>query len=98
MSRALIVALLLIAPPHAAGQRDKEALANEPPRFLDVARKLGKWDEPVEPVKIAGPVYFVGTRGLSVFLITTPAGHILINTGMPGSGPMIEAPIRRATC
>ena len=32
------------------------------------------------PHKIAGNVYYVGTRTLSSFLITTPAGHILINS------------------
>jgi metallo-beta-lactamase class B len=46
-------------------------------------------------VRIVGPIYFVGTRGLGVYLITTPEGHILINSGMPPSGPMIEASIRK---
>jgi metallo-beta-lactamase class B len=32
------------------------------------------------PHKIAGNVYYVGTRTLSSFLIATPAGHILINS------------------
>ena len=32
------------------------------------------------PHRVAGNVYYVGTRTLSSFLITTPAGHILINT------------------
>ena len=32
------------------------------------------------PHKIAGNVYYVGTRTLSSFLVTTPAGHILINS------------------
>ena len=40
--------------------------------------------------------YHVGTRGLGIyFLITTPQGHILINSGMPPSGPLIEASIRK---
>ena len=32
------------------------------------------------PHKIAGNVYYVGTRTLSSFLVMTPAGHILINS------------------
>ena len=32
------------------------------------------------PHKVIGNVYYVGTRTLSSFLITTPAGHILINS------------------
>jgi metallo-beta-lactamase class B len=58
------------------------------------AAKL-QWEVPAEPVRIAGPIHFVGTQGLASWLIATPAGHILLNTGMPGSGPMIEASIRK---
>jgi len=32
------------------------------------------------PHKIAGNIYYVGTRTLSSFLVTTPAGHVLINS------------------
>ena len=32
------------------------------------------------PHKVVGNIYYVGTRTLSSFLITTPAGHILINS------------------
>ena len=53
------------------------------------------WTEPAEPMKVVGPIYFVGTKGLSVWLITTSQGHILLNTGMPSSGPMVEASIRK---
>jgi hypothetical protein len=57
-----------------------------------------KWEEPAEPVKIAGPLYFVGTKGLGVFLFVTPECHILMNTGMPSSGPMIVGSIKRTAC
>ena len=46
-------------------------------------------------MQIAGPIYFVGTKGLGAFLITTSEGHILMNTGMPSSGPMIVDSIRK---
>jgi metallo-beta-lactamase class B len=36
---------------------------------------------PVKPFRIADNLYFVGTEGLSIFLVTTPQGHILINSG-----------------
>jgi ribonuclease BN (tRNA processing enzyme) len=54
-----------------------------------------KWEEPAEPMKIAGSIHFVGTKSLGVWLITGSEGHILLNTGMPSSGPMIEASIRK---
>ena len=66
----------------------EEELANNK-LFLELARKALKWEELTEPVRIAGPVYFVGTKGLGAFLITTSEGHILTNTDMPSSGPMM---------
>ena len=77
-----------------AAQPKLEDVAHDPALFLETARKLLKWDEPAEPAKIVGNIYFVGTKGLSVFLITGSEGHIVLNTGMPGSGPMIEKSIR----
>jgi metallo-beta-lactamase class B len=73
----------------------KEQLANDNNLFLSLARKALKWEEPAEPLRIVGPLYFVGTRGLGVFLFATPEGHILMNTGMPSSGPMIVDSIRK---
>ena len=72
----------------------KENLARDNNLFLTLARKALKWDEPADPVRIVGPLYFVGTRGLASWLFTTSEGHILLNTGMPGSGPMIAQSIR----
>lgn len=73
----------------------KEQLAGDNNLFLSLARKALKWEEPAEPIRIAGPLYFVGTKGLGVFLFATPAGHILMNTGMPSSGPMIVESVRK---
>jgi len=72
-----------------------EALAKDNKLFLGLAKKVFKWEEPTDPVKIAGPVYFVGTKGLGSYLITTREGHILLNTGMPSSGPMIVESIKK---
>jgi metallo-beta-lactamase class B len=47
------------------------------------------WHKPFPPFRIVGNVYWVGTWDLSSYLITTPQGHILINTGFPDSVPMI---------
>jgi len=53
------------------------------------------WTESAEPFHIVGPIFYVGTRGLGIYLITTPAGHILLNGGMSGSASLIEASIRK---
>jgi metallo-beta-lactamase class B len=73
----------------------EEELAADNQLFLTLAREALHWEEPAEPVRIAGPLYFVGTRGLGAFLFTTSEGHILMNTGMPSSGPMIVESIRK---
>ena len=73
----------------------KEQLANDNNLFISLAKKALKWEEPAEPVRIVGPIYFVGTKGLGAFLFTTSEGHILMNTGMPSSGPMIVESIRK---
>ena len=73
----------------------QKVLAENPPLFLKVAVKQAKWNDATDPLRIAGPIYFVGTRGLAVWLIKTSEGLILMNTAMPGSGPMTEASIRK---
>jgi metallo-beta-lactamase class B len=73
----------------------KEQLANDNKLFISLASKHLKWEVPAEPVRIAGPIYFIGTTGLGAFLITTSEGHILMNTGMPSSGPMMVESIRK---
>jgi len=48
------------------------------------------WLQPFPAHRIIGDVYYVGTYDLAAFLITTPAGHILINTGVYDSADMIR--------
>lgn len=73
----------------------KETLAQDTKLFLALASKTMKWEEPIEPLKIAGPIHFVGTRGLGSYLIATSDGNILFNTGMPSSGPTIAESIQK---
>jgi metallo-beta-lactamase class B len=53
------------------------------------------WSAPAEPFRIAGNLYYVGTYDLGCFLIATPKGHILINTGLAESVPMIKKNIEQ---
>lgn len=53
------------------------------------------WNDPAEPMRVVGPIHFVGTQGLTSWLITTNDGHVLLNTGMPPSGELIVASIRK---
>jgi len=53
------------------------------------------WTEPWPAHTIAGNVHYVGTRDLACFLITTPAGHILVNSGLASSTPLIRASVEK---
>jgi metallo-beta-lactamase class B len=79
MSRVLC--LLLMLPLFAAAQNNASTRA--------------KWNEPTEPFRIAGNIYYVGTAGLASYLITTPKGDILLDGGLPESAPRIEANITK---
>ena len=59
------------------------------------AQNARSWSEPFPAHRIAGNLYYVGTRGLASYLITTPEGHILINSSLESSVPMIEASIAK---
>jgi metallo-beta-lactamase class B len=48
------------------------------------------WTKPMTPHRIVGPVYYVGTYDLACFLIASPEGHILINTGLADSTAQIR--------
>jgi metallo-beta-lactamase class B len=47
------------------------------------------WRQPFPAFKLIGNVYWVGTYDLSTYLITTDAGHILVNTGFEDTVPLI---------
>jgi metallo-beta-lactamase class B len=53
------------------------------------------WQRPFPPHKIAGNLYYVGTEDLACFLFVTPAGDILVNTGLVDSTPLIRESFRK---
>lgn len=48
------------------------------------------WNQPVAPFKIAGNIYYVGASDVTSYLITTPKGHILIDSGFQETVPQIK--------
>ena len=57
------------------------------------AQTPSSWTQPFPPHKVAGNVYFVGSQGLASYLITSPQGHILINSSLEVSVPQIKQSI-----
>ncbi len=50
-------------------------------------------NQPVPPFKIISNIYYVGASDIASYLITTPAGHIVIDGGYVETAPQIEANI-----
>jgi metallo-beta-lactamase class B len=59
------------------------------------AQNRPDWTEPFPPFRIAGNLYYVGSKGLANYLITTPQGHILINSDLEESVPLIRASVEK---
>jgi len=53
------------------------------------------WTEPFPPFRIADNLYYVGSKGLANYLITTPQGNILINSDLEANVPLIQASIEK---
>ena len=45
------------------------------------------WRQPQAPERIYGNTWYVGSRGLSAILITSPKGHVLIDGTLAGNAP-----------
>ncbi len=54
-----------------------------------------QWNQPVEPFRIVGNVYYAGATEVTSFLIATPKGLILLDGGLPETAPLIERNIER---
>jgi len=60
-----------------------------------LTQTLKDWSKPFEPRRIIGNIYYVGSNLISSFLIVTPKGHILIDTGHTQLLPQVEANIEK---
>lgn len=87
MRRLFAAALctLVLVPASAQAQSIKD--------LLD--KMIEKWNRPTEPFRIIGNIHYVGTYGLASYLVTTPEGHVLIDTGLPEANPQIKANIAK---
>lgn len=54
-----------------------------------------EWNQPVKPFRIIGNIYYVGASEVSSFLITTPQGHILLDSGFAETVPLIVEGIKQ---
>jgi len=91
----LTIALIAAAPALPSAQQDSNARKVWTVDDL-FRRNIGTREDqgtPFTPHKIIGNLYYVGTRSLGSFLITTPQGHILINSDYERNVPAVRQSI-----
>src|SRR5438270_4366588 len=76
----LLLLLALALPVSIGAQRDQTSRS---------------WNRPVPPFRIIGNVYYVGANEVTSYLITTPQGHILLDSGFAETVPLIRASIQQ---
>lgn len=72
--------LLLFCPALAEAQADETARS---------------WNRPVKPYRVIANIYYVGASDVTSFLITTPEGHILLDSGFAETVPLIRDNVKQ---
>ena len=87
---ALIAALLIAAAGGVAAQQG-------PAQFSEAwyQQFRGPYSAPTEPFRIVGNIHYVGGANIASYLIATPAGHILIDTGMKEMHEVIKTSVAK---
>ena len=84
---ASVLMLLVISPPAPS--------LGGPTRQAGYTKATPEWNQPVTPFRIIGNIYYVGASEVSSFLITTPKGHILLDSGFAETVPLIADGIKQ---
>ncbi|MGC3956902.1 MAG: subclass B3 metallo-beta-lactamase [Verrucomicrobiota bacterium] len=60
-----------------------------------IKKEWESWNTPFPPFRLIGNIHYVGASGISSFLITTPEGHILMDTGFETTVPRIRESVAK---
>ena len=71
------------------------AAQNSPLTSEQRAQFHGPYSQPEEPFRVVGNIYYVGAKNIASYLITTPQGHILVDTGTIEMTPVITANVQK---
>ena len=55
----------------------------------------GPYSQPEEPFRLIGNIYYVGAKNIASYLVVTPQGSILIDTGTTEMTPVITANVEK---
>lgn len=92
-NKNIAAAMLLCCVAMTACAIDSRAAA--PTELTAACHGKDGWRDPAPPVQIARNVYFVGTCGITSLLVTSDAGHVLIDTAEAEAVPQVLSNIRR---
>ncbi|MEJ0039725.1 MAG: metallo-beta-lactamase [Gammaproteobacteria bacterium] len=59
------------------------------------AQSNADWTTPIAPFRIAGGLYYVGSKDLASYLVATPQGNILINSSLESSPTLIRKSVEQ---
>lgn len=92
---ALLAVPVLAAPAHAKPSPAAPAAAAHSGKALAKACEgRDGWADPAPPAHVINNVWYVGTCGITVLLITGNDGHVLIDGGPAEAAPLVIANIR----
>ncbi|MCA1562508.1 MAG: subclass B3 metallo-beta-lactamase [Acidobacteria bacterium] len=63
------------------------------PAASQTSGERAAWNRPFQPFHLIGNIHYVGATGVSAFLITTPAGSVLLDGGLPETASQIAGNI-----
>src|SRR5512146_2607601 len=71
------------------------ALASAVALHAQATEEWRSWNRAVEPFRIAGNLWYVGASDITAYLITTPAGHVILDGGFVETAPQILANVKK---
>ena len=86
--RTLVVAAVGLIVLAACGPRQLE------PDAPNDCERCAEWNEPIDPFRVHGNTWYVGTDGLTSLLVETDDGLVLVDGGLSQSAALIDANIR----
>ena len=82
-------AVLLVAGPIVLSAQTSPLTAEQRAQFH------GAYSQPEAAFRLVGNIYYVGAKNIASYLITTPEGHILVDTGTTEMTPVITANVEK---
>jgi len=84
-----LTALLFVASAFVLSAQTSSLTAEQRAQFH------GPYSQPEEPFRLIGNIYYVGAKNIASYLVVTPQGSILIDTGTTEMTPVITANVEK---